>query len=493
MQTGFHPLDYLVLVLYLGGVVGLGYYFSRQESSTERFFLGNRGMAWWAVGVSIFATQLSAITYIAIPGRAFETDWSWLILNLGIPVAAAIVIFYLLPVFRAREITTIYEWLEYRFGPETRAYGAFAFLLMQAGRAAIILFLPALALAEATGLPVMQTIFIMGVLVTLYTVMGGIEVVIWTDVIQAVVLLAGALLTVSLIAARLDGGLAGIVELGIEHRKFDMVHTDPAVSSDLIWWMLMGAIFTQLVPYASDQTVAQRYFTTRTESEARRCLWLGAGIAIPATLLFFFVGSSLFAYYHAHPELLAAGVEWDRIYPFFIVRELPIGVSGLVIAAIFAGTMSSLDSSLNSISTVCINDFYRRYIRPSASDRTCLTLARWIVVIAGALSTLLALWVADILTASPDQSGAWELFVALQGLLGGGLAGVFLAGALTRRSNQAGVIAALVISTAVIAVVKYEVNGHAQTFAAAGIISAFAVCWLFSYIAQRRDSPSEAV
>ncbi|MFH1742115.1 MAG: sodium:solute symporter, partial [bacterium] len=456
MTKGFNWVDYTILLVYLLGMVGMGVYFSRREDSTERFFLGGRSLPWWAVGVSVFGTQLSAITYISIPGRAFETDWTWLVVNLGIPVVGVIIIYLFLSVYRARRITSIYEFLEHRFGPETRVYGALAFVLMHVGRMAIILFLPALVLSEVTGLNVEIMILVMGILATAYTVLGGIEAVIWTDVVQVIVLLLGALVSLIIICLDVDGGFGTIVAIGAEHDKFRMIVLDPNVSRDLIWFMIIGGIFTNFVPYAADQTVVQRYFTMKTEGEARRCLWLSTLMAIPASLLFFFLGTALFGFYASFPDRLGAGVEWDRIFPFFLVHELPTGIAGFVIAAIFAASMSSLDSSLNSISAVCITDFYRRFMRPNATDRHCLKLARWITAVVGIVATCVAVVIARRILGNPDQRGAWDVFTAIQGLLGGGLAGTFCLGVFTKRGNQAGVVAGLVVSTALLAVVKYE-------------------------------------
>lgn len=482
MSGGFQFIDYAVLFVYLAAMVGLGVYFSRKEGSTERFFVGNRSVVWWAVGISIFATQLSAITYISIPGMAYENDWAWLVYNLGIPVVGVFVIFFLLPVYRKKQHTTIYEILESRFGPETRAYGALAYILMQTGRVAIVLYLPAIALSEVTGFSVYWMIVLMGVLATAYTVMGGIEVVIWTDVIQAIVLVVGALAAIAIICMNVDGGFLGIIEIGQGNGKFTMIHTDPSRSSDLVWYLLIGAFFTNLVPYASDQTVVQRYFTVSSDAEARRCLWLSVLMAVPASFLFFFLGTALFSFYQTHPGLIANDIQYDRVFPYFIVHEIPAGLSGLLIAAIFAGSMSSLDSSLNSISAVCVNDFYHRFRNPNSTDAQRLALARLITVIAGAVATGLAMWVAHELLANPETKGAWDLFIAVQGLLGGILAGIFCVGLFTRTANQTGVVAGLVLSTGLLAIVKYEFAWHNQTYAALGIFSAFAITWLFSWL-----------
>ncbi|MBD3266863.1 sodium/solute symporter [bacterium] len=490
-MNGFHWFDYIVLTVYLGAMVGIGYYFSRKEGSTERFFVGNRKIMWWAVGISIFATQLSAITYISIPGMAYEHDWAWLVYNLGIPIVGVFVIYFFLPVYRKQKYTSIYEILEDRFGPETRAYGALAYILMQIGRVAIVLYLPALALAEVTGFSVYWMILLMGILATLYTVLGGIEVVIWTDVVQAFVLVVGAGLALFIIFMNVEGGFAGVIDIGRDYDKFNMIHTDPSVSDDLIWFLLIGAFFTNLVPYASDQTVVQRYFTVASDREARHCLWLSVLVTIPASLLFFFLGTSLFAFYTANPALLESGIEYDRIFPYFIVHQIPVGVSGLLIAAIFAGSMSSLDSSLNSIATVCVTDFYKRFRHPASDDKQRLFVARAITVVAGVIGTVLAIGVARSLLGNPEQKGAWDLFVAVQGLLGGVLAGVFCVGLFTKRGNQMGVVAGLVIGTALLAIIKYEFAWHTQTYAAIGIVSTFAISYLFSLVTSRGDAKQD--
>lgn len=482
MTQNLPVLDLLVIVLYLAGMIGMGFYFSHRSRSTENYFVGGRQIPWWAVGLSIFGTQLSAITYIAIPGRAYETDWSWLIYNLGVALIGAIVIYLFLPLYRAKQITSIYEYLETRFSPEIRAYGALAYVFMQVGRVAIILYLPALVLHEVTGYSVESTILAMGLAVTVYTVVGGIEAVIWTDVVQVFILLAGALATLALIVLSVDGGFSTIAQTGEQYAKFNMVHWDASNSEDLIGYLILGGLFANIVPYATDQTVVQRYFTTKTERQARNSIWLSTLFTIPVSLLFFFLGTALFTYYHIYPERIPATIHWDRIYPYFIIHELPAGATGLVIAAIFAAAMSSLSSCLNSISTVGITDFYKRFMQPEADDRRCLQLAKGITIGSGLFSTLLAIGVARLLLRNPDQQGAWDFFVAVQGLLGGGLAGVFCAGVFSKRTNSAGVTAGLVISAAVLSVMKYEWKCHTQTLAAIGILTAWIVSYAFSYL-----------
>ena len=443
-------IDLAVIIVYVLGVVGLGCWFMRKGKTTEDFFLGGRRLPWWAVGLSIFGTQLSAITFMAIPARAFMTDWTWLVGNFTILVMAPVIAWVFLPFFRRVPITSAYEYLESRFHPRVRDYGGVAFMLMQLGRMGVVLYLPALALAEVTGLSVVAMIVVVGLLIIVYTMMGGIEAVIWTDVVQVVILLGGAVFTVVLIVVNIEGGFGKIIEIGAAENKFRLANLSASPVVDALWLVILGNLFTQLIPYGSDQTVIQRYLTTKTEKEARRSILLNGLMSPPAGLLFFFLGTALFAYYKVHPTL-PAGLNMDRVYPYFIVTAMPVGVAGLVIAAVFAASMSSLDSSLNSVATVCVNDFYRRYIRPDAPDARCLKMARVLTVVWGlaaiAVATLIAQW--------SQAQGAWHTFTALLGLLGGGLAGVFVLGIFVPRATWQGAIAGVLYSIGALAIATY--------------------------------------
>ena len=437
-------VDLAVIIVYVLGIVGMGCCFMRRGKTTKDFFLAGRRLPWWAVGLSIFGTQLSAITFIAIPARSFKTDWTWLLGNMTIPVMAPVIAFVFLPFFRRVPITSAYEYLEKRFHPGLRDYGAVAFILMQLGRMGIVLYLPALALAEVTGVNVVAMVVVLGVLIILYTVMGGIEAVIWTDVVQVVILLGGAVFTVVLIAMRLEGGLGEIVRVGAESGKFNLSNWRAGPLIDAAWLVILGSAFAQLIQYGSDQTVIQRYLTTATEKDARRAIWTNALLCIPASFLFFFIGTALFAFYKANAGLLPADLDMDRVYPFFIVNQMPPGVAGLLIAAVFAASMSSLDSSLNSVATVCVNDVYRRHIAPNASDRRSLILARLLTVFWGVVATAIAAYMAWLLQQNPDHKGAWHIFGQLLALLGGGLAGVFVLGIFVKRATWQGALAGVV-------------------------------------------------
>jgi len=455
-------VDLAVIVVYIVGIVALGCYFVRRERTTEDFFLGGRRLPWWAVGISIYATQLSAISFMGAPARAYKTNWTWFPGSLTMLVVMPFIAYVFLPFFRRVPTTSAYEYLERRFHPRLRDYGALAFVAMQVGRMGVVLYLPALALAELTGVSVVLLIVVLGALIVLYTVLGGIEAVIWTDVAQVVVLVGGAIFAAVYLIRGIDGGLARIVEVGAADHKFVFARGgfDPTV--DVLFFVLLGNVFERLIPYGSDQAVIQRYLTTSSEKEARRSILLNSVMGIPLTAMLFFLGTGLYVFYKVNPDAVVpgAGFDADRIYPYFIVTQLPQGVSGLVIAAIFAASMSSLDSSLNSVATVCVNDVYRRYIDPKAADRRCLVLARVLTVFWGALATAVAVYMALQLQANPEHRGAWHLFRQIFALLGGGLLGVFALGILVRRATWQGAIAGIVVSAGVLYLVKTRTVGE---------------------------------
>jgi SSS family transporter len=479
----FAAVDYGILSLYLATLVLMGFYFSRREKSTNDFFLGGHRVPWWAAGLSIFGTQLSAITFMAIPGKAYHTDWVYFLGNMMIVAVAPLIVFVYLPFYRRLEVTSAYEYLEKRFNTATRLLGSAAFILFQLGRMGIVLFLPAAALHTVTGMNVYYCILWMGVLATLYTVLGGIEAVIWTDVIQVVVLLGGALLALVVIAIQVDGGVAALISQGMAAGKFKAADLTWDITTTALWVVVVGKFFETMISYTSDQTVVQRYLTTSDEKAAARSVWTNAVLTVPASIVFFAVGTALWAFYRTRPELLDPTGKTDEIFPWFIVQQLPAGVSGLVIAGLFAAAMSSLDSSMNSMATALTTDFYRRF-HANVSDRKCLVLARRLTVLLGAVGTGFALFMAYL-----NSPSMWDQYSKVIGLFGGGLAGLFAVGIFTRRTTGFGAIIGLVGSAGILFFVKTFTNWHFFLYSAIGVLSCFVVGYAVSVLLPigRRD------
>jgi SSS family transporter len=474
-STGFGRLNSVVLAAYLLGLVGIGAYFARRERSTGDFFLAGRRIPWWAAGISILATQLSAITFVSTPAVAYATDWVVLPGKAMILLMAPVVVFLYLPFFRRLDITTAYEYLERRFNVAVRLFGSASFIAFQLMRMAIVIFLPSLALSTITGIDVYACILIMGVLSTLYTALGGMEAVVWTDVLQTFVLFGGMLIAVFIVAAEV-GGFGGVLDVAVADGKTRMWNFSWSFTDLASWSILLGTFALQFGPYTTDQSVIQRYLTTKDEASAARGIWLNGLLAIPVGILFMTLGTCLYVFFKRHPDLLPLGMQNDEVLPLFVSGQLPAGLSGLVIAGIFAASMSSLDSSMHSIATACTVDWYKRF-SPTASDARCLRLARGLTVLLG----VVAVATASVLV-TYDIRSLWFFFQKCLGLVSSGLVGVFILGVFTRRASATGVLIGAAAATAVLVYVTWFSPLHFYLYAVVGITTCVAVGYLASLI-----------
>lgn len=479
----FGWINFSILGIYLLLLVGMGVYFAKGEASTDDYFKAGGRIPWWAAGLSIFGTQLSAITFMAIPAKTFATDWSYFIFNMGIIIVAPLIIFSFLPLFRRMNITTAYEYLEQRFNLTARLIGSAMFVLLQFGRIGIVLFLPSLALSMVTGIDVITCILVMGILSIAYTVMGGIEAVIWTDVFQVIILVGGALLSMIWIVSELEGGASTLIELAKTEYKLQVFDFRFDFSTPTFWVVLLGGISSSIISYGSDQSVVQRYLTTSSEKSAAKSIWTNALLSIPSTLIFFSIGTALYVLYKTNPLQLdpLALQSTDAIFPYFIVTQLPQGVAGLLIAGIFSAAMSSLDSSMNSVASALTTDFYQRF-RPGKTQGQYLYFARWITAIVGIAGTVLAL-----MMASWNIKSLWDQLNTFIGLFAGGLGGLFLLGLFTKRANGTGAVIGLVAS----AFVQYYVKAYTDIFLLlytfSGLVSCFVIGYVASLLFSERD------
>ena len=474
---GFGVLNYLILTVYLAVLICMGVYFARREKTTDDFFRAGRRVPWWAAGLSIFGTQLSAITFMAIPAMSFSTDWRKFLGNMMIVVAAPFIILLFLPFYRRLNVTTAYEYLEKRFNVVARLLGSVMFILLQFGRIGIVLLLPSLALSTVTGINLYACIAVMGVLCIVYTVLGGIEAVIWTDVMQVIVLMGGAILCLILIPLRVTGGIGAFSGIIGEAGKMRLLDFSLDLSGPTFWVLVFGGFFANIISYGTDQTVIQRYLTTRDEKSAARGIWTNALLCIPASVIFFGIGTALFVFYKAYPQQLDPTMaKGEAIFPLFIVTQLPAGVSGLLVAALFAAAMSSLDSSMNSVATAVTTDFYGRFI-PEAPDRRRLNLARWVTVIVGAAGTIFAL-----VMAGWKIPHLWDQFVRYLGLFGGGLAGLFILAIFTRRADGRGAVIGVLAAAVGQFVVERLTTIDPWFYTVTGIVVCFAVGYAVSVL-----------
>ena len=474
-NENFGTTNWIVMVSYMGVLIGIGIYFSRKNNSTEDYFLAGRRVVWWAAGLSIFSTMLSAITYLSIPAKAYATNWTWFIFNMTIPVMAPVIIYCFLPFYRRLGITSIYEYLEMRFSTGLRKLGSASFAIFQLARMGIVILLPALALSSVTGWDVIYCIITMGVLSTIYTVIGGIEAVIWTDVIQTIVLVGGALVAFFVIVGEVDGGFSAIIETASGQGKFEMVNTDFSFVSgtDTIWVIILGGIFAQILSYGTDQAVVQRYLTTPTEKEAAKAIWTNSALSIPLSILFFGVGTALFVYFQQQPSNLEPISKIDQIFPHFILHQMPTGLAGLVIAGVFAAAMSSLDSSMHSIATAFTTDFLSK----DRDSESLLKLAKRITLVLGVLGTVSAIYIA-----SQDSKNLWDILMGYVGLILGTLGGLFTLAIFTNRTASVHAWTGVIVAAAVLYYVKFHTEAHPLIIGAIGTVTCFLSGWIASLI-----------
>jgi SSS family solute:Na+ symporter len=407
--------------------------------------VAGRSLPGWVVGISIFGTYLSSITFLALPGAAYGGNWNQFVFSLSLPLAALIATRYFVPLYRKRNQVSAYSYLEHRFGPWARTYATVFFLLTQLGRMGTIMFLVALALGPLIGWNVAYIIIVVGALVTLYTLLGGIEAVIWTDVVQSFILLAGALVAAAFILFGMPEGPGQLFSLGAASHKFSLGSFGASISEQTFWVVLIYGLCMNLQNFGIDQNYVQRYITAKSDREAKKSVWLSALLYIPASALFFFIGTGLYAFYTAQPGLLPSAItKGDDVFPHFIVAQLPVGVTGLVIAAIFAAAMSTLSTSVNSSATVILCDISKRYVRKEAGERESRRVLYVTTFFWGAFGTLVAL-------AMTHVRQALDAWWTMASIFSGGMLGLFLLGFFSRRARNVPAAIGVVLGVLVIA------------------------------------------
>ena len=530
--------DRVVLFVYFALLIGAGFYFRKRSGTVEGFTVANRSLPGWVVGLSIFGTYLSSNTFIGVPGKAYGSNWNSFVFSLSLPIGAFIAVKWFVPFYRRHAGLSAYEHLERRFGAWARVYAVVCYLLTQVARVGTIMFGVALGLHALTGWNIAAIIIVSGFAVTLYTLLGGIEAVIWTDAIQSVILTLGAAVVVILILSGMPEGAGQAVSLAIEADKFSLGDFGPSLTKSTFWVVLFYGIFINLTNFGIDQNFVQRYHAADSEKAAGRSVWMGALMYMPVVLMFFFIGSILFSYYQVNPDLLqevkfdkaiemmdgehlrrqtggsllgrlrhwlgghdespglttvwyTPGFGWgdqawmqpndyaDNVLPHFIANQMPVGLAGLLIAALFAAAMSSIDTSLNSSSTIALQDFYRRWFRPDADEAQSLRFLRVMTIVWGSIGTGVALAIIGVKSILDEW---WKI----SGVFAGGMLGLFLLGFISRRANNAGAAVGATIGLLVILWMTFtpEMEGdlgwlrspfHANMITVIGTLSIFLI------------------
>ena len=437
-------LDLAVLLAYLASVVAIGLRVGRRNRSPHQFMVAGGRLPAWAVGLSIFGTYVSSISYIALPGKAYASNWNPFVFSLALPLTAWVAARWFVPFYRSGGEVSAYAHLERRFGPWARTYAVVCYLLTQLARTGVILYLLAVTLAPLTGWSVTTLVLVTSGVVVVYALVGGIEAVIWTDVLQSVVLVGGALVCVVVLFLGMPEGPGQALAFAARHGKLALGSFGPSLAAPTFWVVLLYGIFINLQNFGIDQTYVQRYATARSEKDAARSVWLGALLYVPISATLLLVGTLLFAYYAARPELLPSGIEADGVFPHFMATALPAGVGGLVVAGVFAAAQSTLSSSINSSATLVLCDLYRRHLRPSAGESESMRVLRAATVVVGLAGAAAAL---AMIGDRETLDTWWEL----AGVSSGGMLGLFLLGFLSRRATSAAAGAGVTVGVLVIA------------------------------------------
>jgi len=439
-----HFVDYVVVFISLALSIYVGAYFARRQSDTDKYFKGGGNIPSWAVGISILATLISSVTFLAYPGEGFSMNWIRLVQGLMVPVVLIFLVWFVVPLYRNVIGISAYEYFEKRFGFFARLYGSLGFILAHFSKMGTVFFLLALAMSKMMGIDTYLIIWVLGISVVILTLLGGIEAVIWLDVIQGIMLIGGGLICLAILLFVPPGGPAAVIDFAIQNNKIDFGPYDLDFVNLTFIVMALNGIFYAIQKYGTDQTIIQRYLTAKSEKGAIRAALMGVLLSVPVWALFMFIGTALFSYYQLTDASIPAGTRPDAVFPLFIMTELPIGVTGIILAALMAAAISSLDSDLNCLSAIGVEDYYVR-IKPKSTDQQRLNMGRILVAVSG----LAAILVASLYVRAGNK-GVLGIIFTLYAIFSGGIAGMFLLGLFSKRANKQGLyigIAASVLFT----------------------------------------------
>ena len=482
-NTFFGWLNWTVLLLYLLSMLLIGWFFMHRSKSSNDYFRGGGRIPWWAAGISIYATMLSAITYMAIPAKAYATNWCYYPMQLMIFFVAFPVIRYYLPFFRRLNVTSAYEYLEKRFNYATRFMASWLFIIFMVARSALVLFLPSLALSTVTGIDIYTCIILMGVITIIYCTMGGVEAVVWGDVIQGIILVGGAIIAALYLIFHTDGGASGFVNIALSDGKLQMFEWSLDGTKAVFWVVLLGGFANNLISYTSDQTVIQRYLTTKDEKSAGRSILMNGIMSALISIVFYTIGTGLYTFFKSHPaEMSHTLTNGDAIFPYFMMSQLPAGVAGLLIAAIFAATMSTIGSNINSTATAFTVDICQHF-RPQMNDRRLLLTARYSSLFFGSVGIGLAL-----LMATWNILSLFDYFNTILGLLTSGLGGLFIMGIFSKNIDSVGAFTGFLTGTLSVILLSAFTDLSFLLFGAIGIIISVGIAFIISlFIRNKKD------
>ncbi|HPH56729.1 MAG TPA: sodium:solute symporter [Bacteroidales bacterium] len=457
-MNSIHWIDLGIVLISVLLTVVVGIYFAKYQSSSDNYFAGSKRIPSWAIGLSIFATLISSVTFLAYPAAAYKGNWILLVQGLMVPVVLVFLIWLIVPLFRKMIRLSTYEYFERRFGFLARIYSSLAFILTHFSKMGTVLYLVSLALYGMMGIDVIWVIWFLGIAIVLLTLLGGMEGVIWMDVIQGILLICGGLLCAGILLFRPEGGPVSVLTEAINTKKIGFGPYDFNFAELTFWVMAINGIFYALQKYGTDQTIVQRYLAAKTDKDAKKAAYIGVGLSVPIWTLFMLIGTALYFFYHSGTAVLPEGLKADEVFPYFIINELPVGIVGLVIAALVAAAISSLDSDMNCLAAIGVEDYYQR-LKPNCTDKQRLNMGRILVAVSGLASigvaSLYAVW---------EGEGVLGVIFELYAIFSAGIVGIFLLGLFSKRANKQGLyigmlVCVLFTAYAVLTSTSIEVGG----------------------------------
>lgn len=456
-----HWIDTSIVLITVLLTVIVGVYFARKQKNSDNYFSGSKNIPSWAIGLSIFATLISSVTFLAYPSAAYKGNWILLVQGLMVPLVLVFLIWVIVPLFRKMIRLSTYEYFERRFGTTARIYTSLAFVLTHFSKMGTVLYLISVAINSMTGLNMTMIVCVLGLAIVILTLLGGMEGVIWMDVIQGVLLIGGGLLCAAILIFRPEGGAGQFFAEAITTKKIGFGPYDFNFAQLTFIVMVINGVFYALQKYCTDQTIVQRYLTAKTDKDAKKAAYIGVGLSVPIWALFMLVGTALYFYYRSGISVLPEGLKSDQVFPYFIVNELPVGIVGLVLAALVAAAISSLDSDMNCLAAIGVEDYYQR-LKPDCTDKQRLVMGRILVAFAGLACIAVAL-----LYVAWEGEGVLGVVFELYAIFSAGIVGIFLLGLFSKRANKQGLYIGLLVCVlftayAVLTTTSIQVNGSKQ-------------------------------
>lgn len=437
-------LDYIVFFLFVGGVALFGCSFwLRSRRSADSFTAAGGTLPAWVVGMSIFATFVSSISFLGLPGDAYKGNWNPFVFSLSIPVATWLAAKVFIPLYRGINSVSAYHYLEQRYGYWARCYVAVCYLLTQMARIGSILLLLALPINTMFGWDIQTIIIVTGAITLLYTLLGGIAAVVWTDAIQGIILIVGAVACALILTFSMPEGPRQLFDIAAAADKFSLGSFSLSLTEPTFWVVFIYGIFMNMQNYGVDQNYVQRYMTTKTTAEAVKSTLFGGLLYIPVSLVFVYIGTALYSYYTASPELLPSGTPADQVFPYFIVHGLPAGFTGLIVASLFSAGMSTVATSINSSATIVLTDFVG-HARPDMKEKSKMKVLYGTSFLVGAIGIIVGLLMMSI-------DGILDAWWKLSSIFSGGMLGLFLLALVCRKVRKPVAVLSVVLGLLVIA------------------------------------------